>query len=296
MSYESCIEQLIPWRLRRRWRRVSAPVRMLPHYLIIGAQKGGTDSLSVYLESHPQVLPAARKEIFYFDSHYYRGIDWYRQWFPLTPIRRHRWVTGEATPDYLVNPFAAERIAATLPEARLIVLLRDPVARAWSHFHHAVRWKFEHLSFAEAISEEPRRLAGEMEKMRTDPKYISQSYRHFSYIERGRYAGQLRRYYDWFDREQILVVRSEDFFTDPQTVFDRILCFLRLEPWQIRDKQPRNTGKYSRTIAEAEPTLAADLYDYFRPANDDLSRLLGHDMAWPSSAGQAPAMSSSCQG
>lgn len=264
---------------RAGWRRMTAAARMRPHYIIIGAQKCGTDSLCSWLEGHPQVAPAKANEIYYFDNHYQRGERWYREHFPLAAGRR-LYVTGEATPTYLLHPLAAERMARDLPDVRLIVLLRDPVARAWSHYHHSVRWKFEALPFADAIAAEEQRLEGEEARMRMDQASISKPYRSYSYRKRGLYLEQLRRYYDRFDRKQILVLKSESLFADPQGEFNRVLRFLGLSPMTLRDPPVRNKGHYQGTIMDSAPELAKELYDYFRPHNQALYEFLGTDFNW----------------
>lgn len=278
MKADLVVRRAFPSRWNRAWRKMSAPARALPRYLIIGAQKCGTDSLCNWLESHPDVVPAASKEIYYFDSYFSLGSIWYRQFFPVG-----RTTSGEATPDYLLHPRAAERISRTLPDIRLIVLLRDPVARAWSHYHHSVRWGFEKRSFADAIAGEKKLLTDEIGRLESDPGYVSLKFRQFSYLERGYYAKQLQRYFDFFDPEQVLVVKSEELFSDSQAVFDRVARFIGIRPWNVPDLTPRNTGVYSDTIAEREPELAGWLYSHFRPYNEALYDLLGVDFGWPTS-------------
>ncbi|HET6724737.1 MAG TPA: sulfotransferase domain-containing protein [Gammaproteobacteria bacterium] len=280
-----------------RWRALTTRARMLPGFLIVGAQKCGTDSLCTYLYAHPQIAAGTHKEIFYFTGRYRNGLRWYQSHFPLSRTTKRAQpnkkliLTGEATPDYIFDPRAPERIAACLPNVKLIVLLRDPVARAYSHYHHSIKWKMERLSFAEAIEAEEERLRGEIENMLADGAYNNRHFRNHSYLARGVYADQLRRYYDVFDRNQILVIKSETFFQNTQAVFDRVTAFLELEPFVLEDKTPRNIGRYTDGLAETEPELAARLYAYFRPHNQALYRLLGEDMGWEANdpAGAADA-------
>ena len=96
-----------------------------------------------------------------------------------------RYLTGEATPYYLFHPHAAGRLAELIPHAKLIVLLRDPVTRALSHYQHNLAMRCESLSFEEAIQAEPERLAGELEKMMNDPAYYSYNHQQYSYLARG---------------------------------------------------------------------------------------------------------------
>ena len=152
--------------VRYRARVLTAPARALPDFVILGAQKAGTTSLYAYLCAHPDVRAAARKEVHYFDLNYARGATWYRSMFPLAAglarERRggRRVLVGEASPYYLFYPLAAERAGAVVPSAQLIVLLRDPVERAWSHYRHEVKAGREPLEFEAALAAEPTRLAG----------------------------------------------------------------------------------------------------------------------------------------
>jgi hypothetical protein len=131
----------------------------LPDFVIIGAHKCGTTSLYHSLTRHPHVEGAATKELEFFNRHFDKGIEWYRRCFP-----RPRWkdgrrsITGEATPYYLFHPHAAKRMAEVVPRARMIVLLRNPVDRAYSHYHHRTRLGRETRSFEEAIEAETTRL------------------------------------------------------------------------------------------------------------------------------------------
>ena len=145
-------------------------MRILPTFQVVGAQRSGTSSLYEYLVNHPLVGRSSVEEVHFFDSHFLRGLDWYQGHFPtraraaLTERRHGRaMIGGEATPYYMAHPLAIPRLAQTLPSSRLIVVLRDPVDRAYSHYQHEVALGAETLSFAEALDREDERLAGEVE-------------------------------------------------------------------------------------------------------------------------------------
>jgi len=169
------------------WRKKLANKNLqMPDFLIIGAQKCGTTSLYRYLIQHPQIEPAIKKEIHYFDLNYNKPIQWYLNQFPALKTQSDR-ITGEATPYYIFHPHAPYRIKEHMPDAKIIVLLRNPVDRAYSHYHYAVERYGETLSFEEALDIENERLAGEMEKFQKNPYYKSRNYRCFSYQKRGIY-------------------------------------------------------------------------------------------------------------
>ena len=263
------------------WLRGSG--RALPDFIIVGAMKAGTTSLYAYLREHPQVMGSPQKEVHYFDHHHARGPSWYRRHFPKqgeVAAREaelgRRIAIGETSPYYLFHPAAAERIGGLLPEVRLIALLRDPVARAYSHYRQAARQGVEPLSFAEALTAEEDRLAGAEQALASGRAARVPAHRNHSYRSRGRYLEQLKRYFDRFPAGQILVLRSEDMFREPQPVVDRALDFLGLDPWRLLDPEGRNRAPDE---ADAIP-CEAELRAYFAPHNRRLYEALGRDMGW----------------
>ena len=124
---------------RRLWRSATAPVRTLPDFLIIGAQKCGTSFLYRFLVKHPHVKSAFVKEVHYFDLNFAKGNNWYRSNFPLQVRNTRTYITGEASPYYLFHPHAARRASMVVPDAKLLILLRNPVDRAHSHYQHQVK-------------------------------------------------------------------------------------------------------------------------------------------------------------
>lgn len=251
-----------------RWRR-------LPDFLVIGAQKSGTTSLYAYLTSHPQVRRARTKEVHYFDRHYERGLNWYRSHFPLGGGGGE--LTGEATPAYLFYPPAPARAKATVPTARLIAVLRNPVERAYSHWNHERAKGFENLSLAEAISQEDARLAGEWERSSRDPTYYSDSLVHFAYRARGCYADQLERWLEHYPRSQLLVLPAERLFADPAATTAEALGFLGLSP-------AGGGGGFgslnARDYSPIDDDVRRQLVDFFRPRNERLFELLGEEFDW----------------
>ena len=270
-------------RLWDPWARLTSSSRLLPDYVIVGAQRGGTTSLYRYLTAHPNVGHALTKELRFFDAHWDRGPDWYRSRFPsiarATRVSRGTggpYVVGEASPDYLMCPHAPERMAGLLPDVRLIAMLRNPVDRAYSHYRHQVYQGHERLSFEEAIEAEPERLAGELERMLRDPGYVSFAWYHRSYVRRGQYADQLEPWFSRFEEDRWLIVRSEDFYQDPAEVYRRTLEFLGLPPW----RPPRFETFNRMGSGWLDPATRARLVEHFRPHNARLAELLGYDLGW----------------
>jgi hypothetical protein len=264
-------------RLAAEYLELTGPLRGLPAALLIGAQKSGTTSLFHYLVEHPDVLPSFGKEIHYFDLHYARGVGWYRGRFPFRHRLRRGALTLDATPYYLAHPLAPQRASQLLPNAKLVAVLRNPINRAFSHYHHEVRAGQETLSFAEAIEKESERLTGEEERLSTDPGYYSYNHHHYSYTGRGLYLDQLRRWVQHFPRSRLLVLQSERFFRDPAATTAAVHEFLGLRPFRGRSRKIFLPGKYGH---EMPPDVRKRLATYFEPYNRELYQWLGEEFDW----------------
>jgi hypothetical protein len=264
-------------------RRLTSTLRALPDFLIIGGQRCGTTSFYNQITRHPAVARAFRKEVHFFDSAYGQGAGWYRSNFPLRLAQRltgrrrgMRAITGEASPYYIFHPHAPRRAARLVPQARIIALVRNPVDRAYSHYHHEVRLGAETLPFADALASEARRLAGEEERMLQDESYVSFNHQHFSYLARGRYAEQLARWLTFFPSERVLVLASEDFYADPPSLVGRALEFLGLSGWRPESRRRDNEGRY----ADLDAGLRRELGQRFAGDNRTLYASLGRDLGW----------------
>lgn len=269
-----------PLKLRAWWayHRLTSPLRFLPDFLLVGVMKGGTTSLFRYLAQHPDVLPPFRKEIKYFDCNYFEGAAWYRAHFPLrTKFRDGSKLTGEATPYYIFHPTAHERIASTLPQAKIIIILRNPIDRAYSHYQHMVRVGREPLSFDDALAAEQERLTGEAEKIKADPRYPTYKHLQYSYLARGDYLPQIQRWYSVFSKEQILVLQSEDLYTKTAETMEKVQDFLGLAHWHPKKAYGVfKEGSYEPMKAETREKLAA----HFNPRNEALYKYLGRNFGW----------------
>jgi hypothetical protein len=264
-----------------RW---TAASRLAPGFLIVGAQRCGTTSLFKTLSQHPAVLPAIyHKGVHYFDTDYQRGRDWYLGHFPT--VRRAEAVrarlgvpgiTGESSPYYMFHPLAAQRIAADLPDVRLLVLLRDPVERAYSAHAHELARGFETEPFERALELEESRTAGERDRLIADPTYRSHHHQHNAYLARGRYIEQLERLAGLVGRERLHVVDSDDFFADPRPAFDAVCDFLGLP-----HSADITFGKHNaRSRSPMAPQLRARLEEHFAPYDERLAAWWGRVPSW----------------
>ncbi len=217
----------------------------LPTFVIAGAMRSGTTSLNGYLREHPDIVMSQPKEVHFFDVHYDKGLDWYSGHFDGAEAAT---AVGEATPDYLFDPQAPGRIAATLPGAKILVMLRDPVDRAYSHYWHNVARDKERLTFAEAVAAEPSRLAAGPESRAI-----------YSYAERGRYLPQLRRLLDAFPDDRVLIQSFDELEDRPQAIYARTLAFLGVDTGFVPESLGRPINSYVRFRSTRVRTAAKRL-------------------------------------
>lgn len=260
--------------------RATAQWRTQPDFLVIGAQRSGTTTLFRLLSQHPQVLrPTLSKGVGYFDTEYHRGARWYAAHFPLRlTARRHGTGTQvfESSGYYAFHPLAARRIAADLPGVKVVMMVRDPVERAYSAHSHELARGFEREDFETALALEPRRTAGESERLAVDQDYSSHAHRHHAYLARGRYAEQLDRFAEHLGRDRVYVMDAHRFFAEPADELGDLLEWLGLARVAPRDVVREN----ARTRAPMPAELRARLSEYFAPYDAALADWLGRPPSW----------------
>jgi hypothetical protein len=274
----------------RSFGTATSALRCLPDFLIIGAHRAGTTSLYTALLQHPCVLPNFPrlqhiKGVRYFDQHFHRGTAWYLSHFPTVACRNSTgrlrgspMLAGEASPYYLFHPLAADRAAALLPHAKLIVLLRNPIDRAYSHWRRERRDGSERLStFAEALAAEPERLAGEEERICADDRYYSYAHENWSYLTQSLYLTPLRRWLERFPREQVFIESTERFLADPHGVYNRVLAFLGLPPCRLRNTRLLNAVPADAALPEHVRT---ELRERLTVHNRQLESYLSIEFRW----------------
>jgi hypothetical protein len=294
-----------PARLIRNWikgqvRLWAARSDVYTHlsFFIIGAQKSGTSALHRYLCKHPDILPGSNKEIHFFDrdKNYHRGLNWYHRHFPLLWKSGEGRVTLDASPSYIYHRKTPERIYKYSPHAKMILLLRDPVERAysaWNFFrriHKTERFPYfhgwfqvdadgregmrrllepaEYPSFEEAVREEINNSMSEGSL--PEP----------SFVRRGLYAEQIERYFNYFDRDQIMIIDSRRLRRETTPTLADIATFVGLRPhdWDrdLADMPQMNSVYEAPLSQEGRDCLAT----FYRPHNERLYELLGHDFGW----------------
>jgi len=278
----------------------TADLRLEPDLVIIGVKRGGTTSLFRDLEGHPSMcpmVPSARrlplrenmKGAHYFDSDMARSDRWYRSHFPTSATRSLRAkrtgaaFTAEASPYYLFHPLAARRVAAALPHARFVVMLRDPVERTVSHWAEQTRNGIETLSLRDALDAEQQRVGDAAERLADGTLGASHAHEQQSYATQSEYAGSLDRWIDAVGRDRLVIVFSEDYYTDPSSVIGTVLDAVGLPPMPGRhESEHRNAAPRPSTIdADVEAMLA----ERFRPDVRRLTERLNAVPPWTRFAG-----------
>jgi Sulfotransferase domain len=266
---------------KKKWAR-DQETGALPDFVVIGERKCGTTFLYHLLTQHPLVEPAASKELHYFDALFDEDVEWYKQCFPAPRwVGGHRTITGEASP-YMANRLAPARMARVVPGVRLIALLRNPVDRTYSDFQQVVRKGRESRTFEEAIGAAEKEWSsggGGQVPEGGDPAHLARR----GYLSRSIYVEHLLRWSEFFPREQLLVLKSEEFFESRQETLKKVFEFLGLPEWELqalempKKRDKRNTGGYE---GEMDPSTRQRLEEYFEPYNRRLYDFLGVDLGW----------------
>ena len=265
-------------------RKLSNFFRLLPDFIIVGTQRGGTTSLYNYLIDHPNILPAFKKEIHFFDNNFYRGMSWYRAHFPIKYycqlkkfIYKQNFITGEASPDYMFNPFTVERVYSKLPNVKIIILLRNPVDRAFSHYHMNVRNGFEVLSFENAIKKAMEVYENNKQSLLKKIERNIMFYPKYNYLARSKYIEQIKPWLEKFPRKNILIIKSEDLYSTTAETLKEVLKFINL-PYIEQQKEFKRFHFGNNPIMNQN--TREFLIDYFKSYNSSLAVYLGINFEW----------------
>lgn len=237
-------------------------------FVVAGAQKSGTSLLRKYLQQHPAICTSHKKEVHFFDepAFFKEGVPDYQAYEAMYPPARPGVLRGDVTPAYLFVEECAARVHAYNPDMKILVMLRNPVERAFSHWNMMRQKQLEPLAFPDALEAEATRA-------QACAPFQDKA---FSYIARGRYAGQLERWFGYFPREQFLILRMEDIARNHAIAMVRVFGFLGIDPDVVIKPRFANVRPY-------ETTLPEESRQYLQSAfHDDivrLSSLLGSDFS-----------------
>ncbi len=264
------VSHKIWWRLKRGYRLATGghQLHRKVDFLICGAQKAGTSALASYLDEHPEICLADAKELHFFDNEdLFQSVflDYAMYHCAFNPKPSHK-LLGEATPIYMYWYTAPRRMWEYNPNLKLIVILRNPITRAYSHWNMQRSRGIEPLSFWEAIQREKERCR----------EALPYQHRLYSYVDRGFYSEQLRRLWFYFPRDQVLVLRAEELRKSPLGSLEKVCGFLGIgSPGKVLPREV-HSRPYLSPMQEKEKNYLLDIYEY---EIRHLERILGWDCA-----------------
>jgi hypothetical protein len=266
------------------FRRLTRVARVLPDFLIVGVVKGGTTSFFWNLCQHAQVQAPFLKEINYFNQRYDKGLNWYRAHFPLGPILSGRvtnnFITGEATVRYLYSSYVPERVASVMPSAKILMLLRNPIDRAYSQFQMSVREGHELRTMEEVAQTELAFLEEHpIREALYDDWVYAHGYGSKFHLRRGIYIEFIEHWHRFFPKDQFLILKSEDYFENPVPTLEKAVSFLGLAGGGghlTSSLRKLNVGNYDTLDIEVRAMLG----EFYRPYNQELYEFLGVDYGW----------------
>ena len=268
--------------LKRAYRIVTNQIRVLPDFVVIGSSKSGTTSLHYYLMQHPSII--TERNVHFFDHASHNGIKWYRAYFPTKTYKNFKklvykkeLIVGEQTATYLFHPLVAKRVCNTIPTAKLIMILRNPVDRAYSDYQHQVREGVETRTFEDAIKSELKRI----EIGKKEPRFIMNIddfiiHPVFSYLRYGIYVDFIKDWMQFFTKEQFLILPTYELNNSHEEFLKQAFEFLNVPNCKVNGLERKNVGEYKK-LDESTRKL---LVDYYKPHNERLFKLLGKNFEW----------------
>ena len=268
--------------LKSAYRIVTNQIRVLPDFVVIGSSKSGTTSLHYYLIQHPSII--AERNVHFFEYIHTNSIEWYRAHFPTKAyknfkkiIRKEKLIVGEQTATYLFHPLVPKRIHATMPNVKLITVLRNPVDRAYSNYHAQVREGFEKRTFDDAIKSELKRI--EIGKKEPEYKINNDDFNNhviFSYLRHGIYVDFIKSWMEFFTKDQFLILSTYDLNNNHAKFLKQVFEFLNVPNRKVNGLERKNVGEYKKL----DKSTRKFLVDYYRPHNERLFQLLGKNFDW----------------
>ena len=255
-------------------------IRVIPDFLVIGAKRCGTTSLYQHLPEHPCISKSPHDNMGFFNDNFHLGVNWYKSFFPTTFTRKKikskfgNFLAFDVTTKYMEEESTANNVYQTKPNMKIIIILRNPVDRAYSQYHLSVRQTAERRSFEDVVEENMNRLNKEShEHYGRKPKFSVEEDNH---LKKGLYALQLRYWLKIFPRENILIVSTEEFESNQQIIYNKIFEFLNISKFEVKNTKKMEKGNYPPMKSETRNLLL----DYFRPHNHELFELINMEFDW----------------
>jgi hypothetical protein len=265
---------------KRHFFAITCPIRVLPDFLIIGAKRCGTTSLFYHLPEHPSISKSHHDNMGFFNDNFHLGVNWYKSFFPTIftrnkiKLKSGNFLAFDVTTRYMEEESVANNVYQTKPNMKIVVILRNPVDRAYSQYHLSIREKVERRSFEDAIVEEMNRLNKESyERYEIKPKF---SVEENNYLKKGLYALQLRHWLKIFPRENILILSTEEFERNQQAIYNIIFEFLNISQFEVKNTKKMQKGNYVKMNSKSREMLL----DFFRPYNEELFQIINTRFDW----------------
>ena len=266
--------------IKRNYYYLSSPFRVLPECFVIGVVRSGTTSLYHYLGQHPCIGSSAYDEIGYLDENYHLGINWYKSLFPTKftrdkIIKKHgKFLTYDVTPFYIYNPLVTRRIFESFPQAKIISNLRNPIDRAYSNYIIMLQDGDTTKTFEEIVKMEMDEIDKSKSKL-NDESYIVDTF-YENLLARGFYANQLEVWFEKFQKNQLLMISTEDLAQKTDQVLTKVFEFLDLPYFKIRDFTKQNKREYPPMNDETRKLLI----EFYKPHNEKLYSLINQHFDW----------------
>jgi len=267
--------------LKKFYRNLTSSSRVLPDFIIIGAGRAGTTALYTYLIQHPSIITASTDndepvaDLHFFEYMISDKISWYKSHFPRKS--KNSFVTGEFTSTYMYHKKVPERIFNLIPKIKLIVILRNPIDKAYSTYNQQSHFNEVTSSFEETIKAEFARIdliKNHIEYTNNNPNF--DNYVEYNIIRHGIYFNYLEKWFKIFPKKQIFVVDSNELENFPQQTLNKVFEFLNLSPHEIPNLAKVNIGKYSPMTESTRQSLI----EFYKPHNAKLNNLLGTNFDW----------------
>ena len=269
-------------------------IRVIPDFLVIGAKRCGTTSLYQHLSEHPCISRSPRDNIGFFNENYHLGINWYKSLFPTKftrdkIIKKHgKFLTYDVTPQYLREPYVAKRMFQTFPKMKLIVLLRNPIDKSYSHhimgknsntLNNNPEWEGidnKQVSFEDIVNRDIEFISKyEKKNGELNDNYFRNVITKTN-LARGFYAQFLRKWFDVYDRKQFLILSSSELANSTQKTLNKIFNFLEIPEYDIPDTTKINTQKYEPMKKQTREILI----QFFKKYNNELYELIDRKFDW----------------
>ena len=266
--------------LKRNIFALTGSIRVLPDFLVIGAKRCGTTSLFYHLPEHPCISKSPHDNMGFFNDNFHLGVNWYKSFFPNIFTRNKiksefgNFLAFDVTTTYMEEESTANNVYQIKPNMKIIVILRNPVDRAYSQYHLSVRQTAERRSFEDVVEENMNRLNKEShERHETKPKFSAEE---DNYLKKGLYAQQLRHWLNIFPMESMLILSTEEFESNQQAIYNKIFEFLNISQFEVKNTEKMEKGNYPQMKSETRSLLL----DYFRSHNNELFKLVNKKFDW----------------